>query len=494
MVLEMPTRSKRREALGILPTDLHDSFQRIITRIRQCPRAGQAELGMRVLMWLHFSYRKLKLEELQHALAVEESHTEFDVGNIPSRKAILDCCLGLVLVDEETSTVSFVHYTLEEYFCKYTREQFPDGYSSIAKTCLTYLNFGELRKNCMNIDSLEEKINTHAFLNYAALYWGVYVKQQPNHGSLTELIKMIVDHESESPPCAIQALYKNLYPWRIAQKFSGIHAIAYFGLSANMDFYNSDGNLLGLRDESDRTPLSWAAEEGHEVVVQLLIARDDIDINARDAEWQRTPLIWAAGKGHEAVVRLLIKRNDVEINATDKFGCTPLVLAVVNRHEAVVRLLVGRDDVDVNAKDILGQTPLIPAASSGHEAIVRLLIERGDIDINTQDMNGQTPLIWATVNRHESVVRLLVERADVDINAKDMYGCTPLIWAARDGYEAAARLLIGRGDIDINARDLEHGQTPLIWAAENGREAVVRLLIEKDGVDVNAKCKWALLF
>lgn len=63
---------------------------------------------MQVLMWLHFAYRPLRLEELQHALAVEESDKEFDADNIPPQREILNCCLGLVVVDQETSTVRFV--------------------------------------------------------------------------------------------------------------------------------------------------------------------------------------------------------------------------------------------------------------------------------------------------------------------------------------------------------------------------------------------------
>ena len=69
MVLEMPTIAERREALEILPTDLYHSFSGIITRIRRRP----TELGLRVLMWLHFANRPLKLVELQHALSVKES-------------------------------------------------------------------------------------------------------------------------------------------------------------------------------------------------------------------------------------------------------------------------------------------------------------------------------------------------------------------------------------------------------------------------------------
>ena len=135
MVLGMPTFSERRVALNALPTDLYDSFQGIITRIRRHPISSQAKLGIQVLMWLHFAYRPLMLKELQHALAVRKCHREFDMGYIPPRKALLDSCLGLVVVDEETMTVRFVHYTLEEYFRKYSKEEFPNGYCSIAETC-----------------------------------------------------------------------------------------------------------------------------------------------------------------------------------------------------------------------------------------------------------------------------------------------------------------------------------------------------------------------
>ena len=89
MVLGMPTISQRRKALETLPTDLFDSFQEIIARIRESHQ-GQAKLGIQVLMWLHFAYRPLKLAELQHALAIEKGDTKFEWGNIPSLKKLLD--------------------------------------------------------------------------------------------------------------------------------------------------------------------------------------------------------------------------------------------------------------------------------------------------------------------------------------------------------------------------------------------------------------------
>ena len=125
---------------------------------------------------------------------------------MPSQKALLDCCFGLVVIDDETLTVRFMHFTLEEYFQENRKAEFPNGYTSIAKTCLTYLNFGKLRQHCTDLVSLKEKITQYAFLNYAALYWGTYAKQQSSDG-LKKLTSMILEHKSRLPHCSIQALY-----------------------------------------------------------------------------------------------------------------------------------------------------------------------------------------------------------------------------------------------------------------------------------------------
>ena len=400
MILDMPTIFERREALKILPTDLYKSFQSILTRIKGQPKS-KADLGMCTLMWLHFARRPLKLVELQHALAVKKKHVEFEASNIPSLKVLLDCCVGLVLVDEETLTVRFTHFTLEEFFRDNAGSEFPNGCSSIAETCLTYLNFAGLRQHCPNLDSLEEKSTQYALLNYAALYWGAYVKQQCSD-SLMELARGVLEHESERPPCAIQALYFHISQKEsLAKRFSGIHVAAYFGL--NETVANLSLGTVELKDETDRTPISWAA-----------------------------------GNGHEGVVRRLIERSDVDVDAKDDCGSTPLIWAAENGHETVVRLLIERDDVDINAKDNQGKTPLICAAKRGREAVVSLLIERDDVDIGAMDNEGKTALSWAVAGVEapsprddaeglQAVVRLLNGRCGVQAGGSDTAPATPLL-------------------------------------------------------------------
>ncbi|KAF8466889.1 hypothetical protein BDZ91DRAFT_618037, partial [Kalaharituber pfeilii] len=85
--------------------------------------------------WIYLAERPLKVTELCHALSIENEAETLDHDNIPSENTILECCCGLVTVDEETSTVRLVHFTLQEYFRSEHEKHFPAGHSTIARTC-----------------------------------------------------------------------------------------------------------------------------------------------------------------------------------------------------------------------------------------------------------------------------------------------------------------------------------------------------------------------
>ena len=51
-----------------------------------------------------------------------------------------------------------------------------------------------------------------------------------------------------------------------------------------------------------QTPLSWAAEKGHETVVKLLLTEDCVDQDSKDKDG-RTLLSWAPSYGYGAVVK-----------------------------------------------------------------------------------------------------------------------------------------------------------------------------------------------
>jgi len=72
--------------------------------------------------------------------------------------------------------------------------------------------------------------------------------------------------------------------------------------------------------------------------VKLLLGREDVNPDRPDNRG-RTPLSWAAGNGHGGVVKLLLGREDVNPDRPHIYGQTPLSWAAENGHDRIVKLL-----------------------------------------------------------------------------------------------------------------------------------------------------------
>lgn len=156
-----------------------------------------------------------------------------------------------------------------------------------------------------------------------------------------------------------------------------------------------------------QTPLLWAAENGHQEIVQLLIEKG-ANIESKNSRYSQTPLLWAAENGHQEIVQLLVEKGaDIESKDTSS-GRTPLLWAARNGHQGIVQLLVEKG-VNIETKYSSCWTLLLWAARRGHQGTVQLLIERG-ANIEAKDSFGRTPLSWAAQNKHHEVVQLLIEK------------------------------------------------------------------------------------
>ena len=99
------------------------------------------------------------------------------------------------------------------------------------------------------------------------------------------------------------------------------------------------GANVNERDQEGRTPLSWAAEGGHQTMVKLLLETGKADVDSKDRNG-RTPLSLAAEGGHEAVVKQLLQTGMADVGSEDYDDRTPLSFAEWRGHDAVVRLLI----------------------------------------------------------------------------------------------------------------------------------------------------------
>ena len=173
-----------------------------------------------------------------------------------------------------------------------------------------------------------------------------------------------------------------------------------------------------------RTPLSWAAEHGHEGVVKMLLERGSANLNMADTLYGQTPLTWAAGNGHEGVVKMLLESTGINPDQADtQCGATPLSWASERGHEGVVKMLLQCGDVNPDRADTeYGRTPLSWAVWSGHEEIVMMLLEQNDVCTATPDNKNQTPGLLALSEGHDRVARILLERGNTNSVTADRGG------------------------------------------------------------------------
>ncbi|KAL7801727.1 purine and uridine phosphorylase [Trichoderma afarasin] len=314
---------------------------------------GTAELASLVLSWIVFAKRPLKALELQHALAFPHKNRIDEDSLLPIRD-LVSICGGLVTIEKGSGMISLIHNTTQEYLERTRSRWFPEAEAIIAATCATYLSLDYFKAGpCETTSDLEERLRVFQLYNYAAHNWGNHAREC---AQLPEAVTRFLNSKQKVEASA-QVLMVGDSPWKDAgdypRQMTGLHLAAYFGVDEAVSYLirnradrvddasylsQDKGYHLNLGDNSQRTPLSYAAENGHEAPVKFLLATGKVYINSSD-KCGRTALSYAAENGHEALVQLLLERG-ANTNTKGSNGRTLLTWADENRHKGTARLLL----------------------------------------------------------------------------------------------------------------------------------------------------------
>jgi hypothetical protein len=347
--------------ISSIPPELDELYLGLVRSMDKTPAS------LKLIQWICFATRPLSLDELRWAMIADvdcghkslqqcEDANDYACDSNAMEKRLKTLSRGIaeaVPSSGTTRVVQFIHQSVRDFFVE---KGLSVLYSSLkaaeadviigraqyrlSRTCLHYLAMEEIRQ------SASHKHSDYPLLRYATTSWVVHTKQSDARSVPQEDLLELFSWPSN----ALVELWVRMYE-RIERNSNDcpprgtslIHVMARYAVLGPLTaiLQRADQTTeIDAKDDYGRTPLSWAAENGHETVIKLLLATGEVDVDSKDTEYGRTPLSWAASNGHEAVVKLLLETGKVDVDSKDtEYGRTPLWWAARNGHEAVVKLL-----------------------------------------------------------------------------------------------------------------------------------------------------------
>jgi len=225
-----------------------------------------------------------------------------------------------------------------------------------------------------------------------------------------------------------------------------------------------------------------AIEDGDSSIVESMISRGVVDVNARLPRVYQTPaLVFAAQHGQRKIVDILLRAN-ARVDETDEKGATPCHAAVSRGSSDVLALLLARQP-NLAAVDAYGSTACHIAVRlcciRGFRSAVMLLdagASLGDVD---------TQFLCRFAGTSTAAIQALLDRGVVVRELRSLNGGTPLHEAAgRTSTPNVFDMLVNVCGVDLEARD-DDGRTCICEAVKCGNNFSLRWLLN-DGADANS--------
>lgn len=148
-----------RKVIKNLPKSLSETYDCVIGKI---VNADKAILAGKIFRCVAVAKHPLALEKLREAIAVEPGQTTRRVDHLINN---VDClfawCGNLIVLDEEEQVIHFAHFTVKEYFLSSLSLPLLNNFhfqsskanDDVGKTCVTYLNFSNFKRQVVKFQT-----------------------------------------------------------------------------------------------------------------------------------------------------------------------------------------------------------------------------------------------------------------------------------------------------------------------------------------------------
>jgi len=153
------------------------------------------DLALKVFSVLLRAQRVLRMDELLEVLVVEDGDKCLEREGMLKPSEIVECCKSLVLYEECSGLVRFTHETVQDFIANTVEDSLLSPVD-LAKTCLTYLGFDELKEPSADAGAFEQRLQDYRFLDYAARYWDFHVREAEENSDVQFSLIDLVSTES----------------------------------------------------------------------------------------------------------------------------------------------------------------------------------------------------------------------------------------------------------------------------------------------------------
>ena len=493
---------------------MDETYERILCGINEKYR----DYARKLLCWLTFSTRPLRLVEVAEIVAIDaQGSPRFNAENrFFDSQEILVICSSLVSVftrkrsflyewtdggSEDVPCIKLAHFSVKEYLTSVDIRNGPAKMyaisreladTSIAESCLALLLHFD------KPNSLTSQLEEEGALTSQSR------ENDPSLGESAGEESLILRFERKFPLAQYAAGNWVKHACNASWDRDSIGGLVSELFTKRDSLENwirlrrPEESLWGTPDLSKPSntigpSIYYVSEAG---LLQLLkqLIETGADVNARGGFYGNA-LQAASFMGHQKIVHLLLDKG-ADVNAQGGQYGSALQVASFKGHQQIVQILLDAG-ADVNAKGGEYGSAVQAASNEGHQKIVEILLDTG-ADVNAQNWfygddlqmtslfgrEYRSALQVASYKGYQYIVKMLLD-AGADVNAQG--GRKKNTWfldnkeyrsalqvASYEGHQHIVKMLLDAG-ADVDSQDWFHGNA-LQAALSRGHQEVAQIL------------------